>query len=107
MTVKAEKTGGEIMPQVTPINCGVLPIHTDSNSYKLVLEKTEKRTYHKVLYELSPLMIKDTQQEESKDRVWQLSMISAHQCAEVPQNSCEKAEISTSWLIYISGERKK
>lgn len=34
-------------------------------------------------------------------------MISAHQCAEVPQNSYEKAEISTSWLIYISGERKK
>lgn len=27
--------------------------------------------------------------------------------SEVPQNSCEEAEICTTWLIYISGERKK
>lgn len=49
MTGKAEKTRGEILLQVTPVNCGALPIHTENNSYKLVLEKTEIRTYHEVL----------------------------------------------------------
>lgn len=48
------------MLQVIPTNWGVLPINTENNSYKLVLEKTEIRTQHKVLQELSPLMVKDT-----------------------------------------------
>lgn len=43
------RTQGKTIPWVAPSNCGLLPIHTGGNSYKLILEKAEVRAYHKVL----------------------------------------------------------